>query len=183
MKSWRNRLILPAVLAIAVTTGLTVAPPVPQRATASTTVPGTGWLSGRSSTTLVNNIEDAEVTVAPLTPLSFVLNAGGSTARRVQITANIRVQATLPSTVNAYLDIYPAGSPGSAQRIAGSTTYLPNTGGAGSETMVVTGTTFLSTGPTYTVELVVKRAVGNGVVAVSSTSGTPQQVWVEDLGA
>lgn len=178
MRPWRSRMsaLLPAVLAFAL--GAAV---IPQRgAGADANEPPFGILAQATTTNLVNGITDDEVTITGLT--TDFSNPYG--ARWAKVTASIRVQTTTPSTVNGYIDLFQSWNCQTAPcttRIAGSTTYLPATGGAGSETMVITGFTRLHVGDYYAY-VRVKRAVGAGTIAVSSTTGTPQSVIVEDVG-
>lgn len=157
----------------------------PQRdASASASIPGYGWLAGKSSTTAVGGIGAAEVTIYPLTT-TFAVNQGssGATSRMVKVTGVIRVQTDVPATTaNGYIDVYlNCGGCQAPIRVAASNTYLPQTGGAGSETMVITGYVQLGLG-SYVAEVNVKRSVGSGTISVSQTSGAPQQLWVEDMG-
>lgn len=174
------RLRLP-LLALGGTLVLTLTAPTAPVARADEFSPPFGILGGTFSTTPTSNIGVDEVAVEPLTTFFTVTDP----QRVVKVTVSLRVQATIaPLTGNVYVDYYrETGCPPScpAIRVAGSNTYLTAAGGAGSETMVVTGFATLTQG-TWSVRVFGKRALGNGTMAVSSTAGTPQSVLVEDVG-
>lgn len=180
----RSRTSAVALSAFALLVGI-VAHPDLREARGSQAHPPFGLLASTNAPlgTVVGGIEDGEVEIVPLRTRFLHNQDDLPRTRWVKVTAVLRVQTSIGgSTANAYIDIVQDNCTScTLYRIAGSNAYLPGTGGAGSETMVVTGHIWLTWGVWYA-KVYVKRSFGPGTIAVSQTSGTPMSVMVQDIG-
>lgn len=181
MRTLRRHLV-PAAAVLTLVTALVTVPDV---ASAGPSVRPFGVMKTSATTTTVSNIGSSEVT---LTDLNLAFSNPGESpygSRYMKVTAVLRLAATTaPATADVYVDLTNTTvSPDVTYRVGTASAYLPITGGAGAETVVVTGYGIFGAGYSWTGSVKVKRTAGAGTVSVAQPAGGLQELIVEDMGS